>query len=753
MAIPAFKDSLVNPDGFPAADPAPRLQPRPGFTDVMYGVHDIVSDWDAYRAHLARTRPEFRPRVLLISHDMTEIENITMMALGGVVKSLNGTVRHILVNARNTSKIYAAIESFEPTWIGFNLYTGLTDHVFEWLRGYKIRSASRVFGRPFVSFQEADAALKGAVRESKGTLLDGTEVLYAPVVIGGHYNNNDYKTAWDRGAEYSVRGKGINLFKDILEGRYTPGIYHDPISYPNIPEMDRAGFYHDTFHFSDEQKKYALSPIKSVLTALGCAYRCTYCYIGSLVENLADAYEGTGKRPPSIIQDRPMLTVLNEGIAIKELDDVYGVRTSAVFDQADISLNNLQWWEELRPLWTDKVGIPFYIQARPAMLSGAKGVARIKLIAEDNLVAGISMAIESGDENVRKLLLRRMEPNNIIVDALKNVKSFMLPIRTQAITGLPVIRPMKDPESDIGLVDQDGKEHYFDDPIEETLKCLDLVASSGLFNKEDYYWNSLFSPFPGTPLGDYSLSGGFHDGGTDNKEHAYMFTSEVGLTCFSDATLRKQEAFHRTANFFSHMLNGKDMMASFLYGRDTFSIEDFAGFVDANADRFETRRQYSKFGLIPNPTPEMIASFIENAYPAEEDAWFKEANLKMIPYYELLLDGMILAAKVAERFFVEKAKGVRFDLVQLTRVERNHYYDNSYHMAYVPESFRGYLAPYMHEHRHVHARPDAKPSPAFDTEFQKERSVDALDSEVLGNQAVGANPDEEKAETPAAANG
>ena len=37
------------------------------------------------------------------------------------------------------------------------------------------------------------------------------------------------------------------------------------------PRMDREKFYKDTFEFSDKTKKYALSKIKSVLTALGCS--------------------------------------------------------------------------------------------------------------------------------------------------------------------------------------------------------------------------------------------------------------------------------------------------------------------------------------------------------------------------------------------------------------------------------------------------------------------------------------------------
>jgi radical SAM superfamily enzyme YgiQ (UPF0313 family) len=700
--LPSLKEALINPQGFPQGKPAPTVTPRPEFTDVLYGVGDVVSDWDAYTAHLAKVNPGFSPRVLLVSHDMTEIENITMMALGGVVLALRGQVRHLLVNADNCAQIDAAIESFHPDWIGFNLYTGLTDHVFEWLRAYKIESARRVFKKDFVSFEAADLALKSAVAENGGApLRAGGKTIYAPVIVGGHYNNHDYKTSFSRGADYSIRGKGVNLLKDVLLGEFKPGIYHDPISYPNIPTFDREGFYRDTFAFSDKTKKYALSPIKSVLTALGCAYRCTYCYIGSLIENQNEAYRESGLKPPSIIQDRPLEIVLREGRDIVRLDEFYGVRTKAVFDQADISLNNLDWWERLRPLWTKQVGIPFYIQARPAMLAGAQGIERIKSIAQDRLVAGISMAIESGDAAVRKLLLKRMESNETILDALKNVKSFMIPIRTQVITGLPVVRPRRKAVIDIGLVDASGGEHYYDDPIQETLTCLDLVATSGLFSKEDYYWNSLYSPFPGTPLGDYSFQAGFHDGATDSKEKAYMFTSEVGLNCFPPHVVRKQIAFHRTANFFAHLLNGKDMMTLFLYSSDQFSLESFARFVDEKQKMFLVARKYSKFGLIPDPPRELLSAFLDHAYPGAEDAAVKQLNRQLLPYYETLLDGLILAAKIASRYFDEKAAGREFGLDQLARVERDHYYDNSYYMAYVPKRYADFLRPYIHDNRHV----------------------------------------------------
>jgi len=696
--LPSLRGSLVNANGFPTAPASPIVEKRTDYMDVLYSVEDIVSDWEGYSRHLRVKNPDFHPRVLFVSHDMSEIENITLMALGGVVRSLNGTPQYLLVNPNNVSKIDEFLERGHPEWIGFNLYTGLTDHVFEWIRSYKLKSAEAILKRPFSNFEEADQALKNLVREAGGPVMSGGRVLYAPVITGGHYNNHDYKTSYERGADYAVRGKGINLLKDILMRQYAPGIYHDPITFPNIPEFDRAGFYADMAAFSDKTKKYPLSPVKSVLTALGCSYRCTYCYISSLIDNLKESYEGTGVKPPSIIQDRPVELILKEGLAIKELDKLYGIRTTAVFDQADISLNNLEWWEKLNPLWTSQVGIPFYIQARPAMLAGENGIKRIALIAKDRLVAGISMAIESGDPAVRRLLLKRLEGNEMITDALRNVKSFHIPIRTQAITGLPVIRPLRPTTADIGLVDKD-KEYYYDDPLQETLKCLDLVCSSNAFSKEDYYWNSLYSPFPGTPLGDYSFQAGFHDGQTDNKEKAYMFTTECGLSCFPPAVTRKQVAFHRTANFFAHLQNGKDMMTLFIYSHDVFDLKIFADFIEQKHDLFKIPPRASKFGFVPHVSEEMLRDFFAHAYPQTEDAAFKEINIKLLPYYSALLDGLVLAAKIAVRYFKEKEKGTAFTLDLLTRVERNHYYDNSYNMAYLPAAYTAFLSGFTHETR------------------------------------------------------
>jgi len=701
-SIPSAKDILLNPAGFPTTGSNPTIVDLGIYKNVMYGVNDVVSDWTGFTDYLTKNKPDLKPSVLLISHDMTEIENITLMALGSVVNALNGKASYLLVNPDNTDKIDSMIESTASEWIGFNLYTGMTEYIFEWIHDYKLRKAAELFNRTFTNFEEADKAIKELLRENNGLpIYEGDRLVYSPIIIGGHFNNNDYKNSFDRGADFSVRGKGVNLLADVLMGRFQPGVYHDPISYPNLPEFDREGFYRDTFAFSDATKKYALSPVKSVLTALGCAYNCTYCYIGELRQSQEEAYEGLGVTPPSIIQDRNLETVLNEGIAIKRLDGHYEVTTQTVFDQADISLNNINWWDRLRPLWMEQVGIPFYIQARPAMLARKAGRRRVEMIAKDDFVIGVSMAIESGDEQVRKLLLKRMEPNSVILEAIANVKEFSIPIRTQVITGLPVMRPEEKPDLDLGLIGLDGEEHYYEDPVQESLKALELISESGSFMKPDYYWNSLFSPFPGTPLGNYAIEAGFHDEQSHTEESAYMFTSNSGLSCFTPEMLQRQLSFHRTVNFFAHLSVGAEMMTKFIYSPRNSEQADFAEFIDVNKTHLIANDESSDSGLMADNSAALLHQFFDIAYDSDDpqDQQFKQINIKLIPYYQSLFDGLILAAKMAERYFANKSNGDEFTLEDQNKVERQHYYDNSYCMNYVPETFTEFLSPNVREIR------------------------------------------------------
>lgn len=265
-------------------------------------------------------------------------------------------------------------------------------------------------------------------------------------------------------------------------------------------------------------------------------------------------------------------------------------------------------------------------------------------------------------------------------------------MRTQAIVGLPVIKPsipFNSKECKVSLVDHEGKEHYYEDPIQESLKCLDLVCSS-FFRREDYYWNAIYSPFPGTPLGDYSIKAGFTTG--DTASQAYLFSSESGLNCFSDLISKRQLAFSLTSNFFAHFKNGKDLMSLFFYGRTNFDLDGFSCFVSDQKDNLLPKDQISTYGLIPNISKNCLESFLIT--PTKR---IQILNLKKsIKNFLIIICTcwMVLCWQRRWRFTITKIKIL---LIYLIFIGSKDYttYDNCYHMNYIPEKYANYLTDYL----------------------------------------------------------
>ncbi len=56
-------------------------------------------------------------------------------------------------------------------------------------------------------------------------------------------------------------------------------------------------------------------------------------------------------------------------------------------------------------------------------------------------------------------------------------------------------------------------------------------------------------------------------------------------------------------------------------------------------------------------------------------------------------------AKNADKYYEFKDQEKEFTLADLYRVERIHYYDNSYNMSYIPERFESILSPLIHDSR------------------------------------------------------
>ncbi|MBT6295393.1 MAG: hypothetical protein HOJ14_02400, partial [Nitrospina sp.] len=137
-SLPKRGDELTNLEGYPKNFELPLTENISGkYINTLYAPKDITIDWNGYKKHLSIVKPNFHPKVLLVGHDSSEIENITLMSLGGVLQHMNGIANYALLGSNNINTLDQIIKNKQPEWIGFNLYTGLTDFVFEWIKRYK----------------------------------------------------------------------------------------------------------------------------------------------------------------------------------------------------------------------------------------------------------------------------------------------------------------------------------------------------------------------------------------------------------------------------------------------------------------------------------------------------------------------------------------------------------------------------------------------------------------------------------------
>ena len=64
IALPKRGDSLDNLAGYPTKFELPLMEDISGkYINTLYAVKDITVDWNAYKDHLIKVKPEFHPHV------------------------------------------------------------------------------------------------------------------------------------------------------------------------------------------------------------------------------------------------------------------------------------------------------------------------------------------------------------------------------------------------------------------------------------------------------------------------------------------------------------------------------------------------------------------------------------------------------------------------------------------------------------------------------------------------------------------
>lgn len=349
--------------------------------------------------------------------------------------------------------------------------------------GYKESSLTRIKDGDIVAFSIMSGMERWALnvaREIKKkrkvkTIFGGPHVTYFPDFIR------------EDGCDVICRGEGeyamLEFVKTLQDGVNNTSIknlwFKDKdtiISNPlrelvnNLDDIyfpDRELYYKSYSYFRNNGMKY-------VIAGRGCPFSCTFCFN----EQLKKMYNGLGK----YVRWRTPQNVIDE---IRNLQKCSKV--GSIFFMDDTFSLNKKWLLQFLPLYEKNIGIPFLCLVRADTLDEEI----CKCLAKGNCKI-VGFGIESGDENLRNKVLKKKITDEQICHTAYLLKKYHIKFMTFNMIGLP------------------------DETIEQAFKTVEINIKIGT----NYPRCGIFTPYPGTILGDMVKNFGLLDGEIEaNTKH------------------------------------------------------------------------------------------------------------------------------------------------------------------------------------------------------------------------------------------
>lgn len=219
-----------------------------------------------------------------------------------------------------------------------------------------------------------------------------------------------------------------------------------------FPDMD---IYYDKKEFKREHS-FILS------TSRGCPYRCSYCY-NSIYNGMLKSKRYVRRHSPDYVVEY-----------LSYLKKKYGPRR--VNFQDDVFASNKKWIERFTELYKPKVGLPYYCNVKTDIFD--EDYAR--LLKEGGCHA-VCFGVETGNEELRKRILNRKYSNKSISETAAILHGHGIDFVTTNMVGLP------------------------DETLENSFETVKLNYDI----KSTAAWCSVFTPYPNTPLSEYSIEKGY----------------------------------------------------------------------------------------------------------------------------------------------------------------------------------------------------------------------------------------------------
>ncbi len=293
--------------------------------------------------------------------------------------------------------------------------------------------------------------------------------LKVPTIIGGiHATVLPEEVLQEECFDIVCRGEGEHALLDLVT-RMEKG--EDITTIPNLWVKDEHGVIHrnemrsliqdlDSLPFADRDLFYrngAFWRNISLMTGRGCPYRCTYC-VNNFLHKINVHHEQLVRRRSvdNVIQELEICKRKYQPKMVTVRDDTFSL--------------GVEWLEELADKYPKRIGLPFQCNVHPLTIT-TRIVAALKRAGCRSIIMGI----QTGNEQMRKTLLKRPDTNEKILEATAIIHKARIPLETEIIIGLP----------------EETSQNVW-----ETVALNRSIAPSSTST-------FLFYPFPGTDLAHY----------------------------------------------------------------------------------------------------------------------------------------------------------------------------------------------------------------------------------------------------------
>lgn len=361
------------------------------------------------------------------------IEFLGTMSISSILKE-NGHECDLIIE-NNPKKIAKYVNESHPDIVGFYCMTGMHNWVIKVAK--EIKKSSDI---PII--------------------LGGPHSTFSPEII----NEQSIDIICRGEGEYAVlellngmsRGEDITKIKNLWVKK-NGKIYENEMR-PLIADLDELPFPDRDLYY-----KYSFlrkSTVKFFMTGRGCPFNCTFCFN----HHLRKLYQNKG----NYIRKRSVDNVIKE---IKIVKEKFGISTVCFLD--DTFNINFPWLKEFFDKYKKEVNIPYYCQIRGDIISENL----VKDLKSSGCFA-VELGLESGNELLRKSVLKKNITNEQFITGIKLLKKYGLIVRTNNMLCIP------------------------DETLENVFETIDLNREMEV----DVPWCSIFMSYPRLELTEYAIS-------------------------------------------------------------------------------------------------------------------------------------------------------------------------------------------------------------------------------------------------------